>query len=715
MKKVISIILIVIIIMTNGCSRKGINKTTIIPLTESKQNFDLPWKEPDSKGELKPYSVKPDLSDVSNSSDAGRLDIIERYLLSRNLFIIKKPDIIFEQHFDIYEKNRTDNIPSFITADSILHIYHLLYDYFVRNIERERLIDELKVFTEVSFMRSMEIYRGIRDASAKKAALKNIAYFGIAMRLLEIDLPGGIPLEANRIIDNDVKRVKSRWGTGTSEIFPYYIDYKKYIARGHYSRETDFRNYLLTMMWYGNTPLLFEMQDDKTEVFQRMDEQIIMGIIMTSMILGDENLRRIWDDIYRVSSVYWGKAEDVTLYDMSDIIKVIYGEKIDFNKLWSEDKIQKVYELAKQRYNLHSGQTLAGKINRSNENNIVQTQFRLMGQIYNLDTDIYNNLTTVNDPYTGQSRLLPKGLDVPAAFGNYSAYTILNEHLEEDKVWTGYTDSMERLRIILSDTSVGSPGDYSLNNSLFWILRGYLKPVPKTHPTFMINNNWAAKKLQTYTGSVSDMRHPTYLNAKQGEKKENNKVNYEDIEMPGYVEPDVGLYSRLEYMARYMKRFISINNFVNSSLYATLDSFIDSTAFLRDISIKELENTELTEDEKLRLGNYADELKNLTMSLVEGKGGTKQWETVSRTDRNMAAVTDAFLHENQVLQTAVGNPDYIYVIVPYKDRLYMTRGSVYTYYEFIQPVSRKYNDGEWQDLLKNNREPEQPSWIQRLR
>lgn len=715
MKRLLCMLIVVAVSFQCSCSKKGINKVSITPLKGEWQDSYIPWSEQDYKSVLKPYNIKPDLSNVYNASILPQEDIVDKYVLFRRSFIIKKPKEIFEQPFNVYEKNAEDKIPNFITADSILHIYHLMCDYVMRGIERERMVDELKSFTEKSFNRSIEIYNGIKEPNAKKAALKNVAYFGIAMRLLEFDLPGGIPLEANRIIDNDTKRVKSRWMSGTSEIFPYTIDYKKYIARGHYSRESDFRNYFLTMMWYGSTPFLFEIYDSKNGDFQRMDEQILMAVIMTSQTLGDESLRKLWDDIYRASSFYLGKAQDITMYDLSDIIKNTYGEKIDFNKICDEEKIKVVYKQAKDRYYMHSKECIGGRISRLREDSDAQAQFRLMGQIYNLDNDIYNNLTEVNDPDTGKARLLPKGLDIPSSFGNKTAYEVLTQQMSEDKLWMKYPENIERLRAVLSEKSSDNPSGYSLNNSLFWILKGYNMPYGKGYPSYMANNYWDDKKLLTYIGAVSDTRHPTYLTAKQGGKKDEEKIAAVEHEMPGYVEPEINLYNRLEYMSKHIREFLTVNDFYNSSMYSLLDNFTDTVSFLKDISLKELDNKPLTDEEELRLKTYAKELKDLTLNAVEGKGSTKNWDGIAKVDRNMACVSDAYMYENQVLQTAVGAPDYIYVVVPYKDKLYITRGSVYSYYEFIQPVSKKLEDSEWQNMIKDGKEIEQQDWVKRIR
>lgn len=689
-----------------SCSREGVSKVTIDSIEMEETNQVEEWKEMKFKAAVKPYSVKQDLSNIVNISKAGSISVSEKNILYHDLFMIKKPSKVFEQPFNLYEQNTSEGIPNFITCDSILHVYSLVYDYVIRNIEKERLIDELKSFTKGSFKKSLDIYYGVKENDMKKAALKNVAYFGIAMKLLGIGLPGGIPIEANRIIDNDVKKVRSRWGSGSSEIFPYNLDYRKYIVQGHYTRDSEFANYFLTMMWYGSTPILFDEYDSNSKSYKRVDEGIAMSILMASQTLSDENLRKQWDDLYKVTTSYFGKTGDLSIYDLSEIIKSVYGEKIDFNKVWNPAKMQKVYEAARHSYILHTGQSLGGKLEGSDKNTILQAQFRIMGQMYSLDGDIYNNLNAISGSEAEQVSLLPKGLSILSALGSDKAYAIFKEEFSKDKASENYTKGMGTIRKIVSENQ--NPSAYSYNNSLMWILSGGTKSPKPGYPSFMLNNHYGVKQILAYSGGISDIRHMSDPNAKSGVSKPVKPENRSEI--PGYVEPDVNLYSRLKYISESIKAFLSANNFTNIDIYNCLDSFSDCVSFLKDVSVKELSNAALTKDEDKRMRNYADELKSLMLSAADSKTNSKQWETVTRTDRNMACVTDTYIGETRVLQTAIGSPYYIYVVIPYGGKLYLTRGSVYTYNEVVSSVSRKLRDSEWQGMIANGKEPKKPDW-----
>ena len=44
--------------------------------------------------------------------------------------------------------------------------------------------------------------------------------------------------------------------------------------------------------------------------------------------------------------------------------------------------------------------------------------------------------------------------------------------------------------------------------------------------------------------------------------------------------------------------------------------------------------------------------------------------------------------------------------------LQVTRGGVYSYYEFWQPIADRLTDEEWREMLDKEEQPPQPDWTQ---
>ena len=132
--------------------------------------------------------------------------------------------------------------------------------------------------------------------------------------------------------------------------------------------------------------------------------------------------------------------------------------------------------------------------------------------------------------------------------------------------------------------------------------------------------------------------------------------------------------------------------------------------FLRDCSIKELNSEDLTTEEYDSLLTYGGTLEWLTVSCIED---TEKWFQVeSETDRNMAVIADVHTaYPGGYLEEAVGTAVEIYVVVPMNGQLYLTRGAMFDYFEFVS--QNRMTDKEWQTMIKQNT-PERPPFTTSL-
>ena len=87
-----------------------------------------------------PYFIDPDLATVTNS-DKFTFTEDERARLVRNGFVAQPSQ--FKQVYDIYNYCQENRIPIFVTTDSMLHVYHILFDYTLRILETRRFADDL--------------------------------------------------------------------------------------------------------------------------------------------------------------------------------------------------------------------------------------------------------------------------------------------------------------------------------------------------------------------------------------------------------------------------------------------------------------------------------------------------------------------------------------------------------------------------------------------
>jgi hypothetical protein len=65
----------------------------------------------------------------------------------------------------------------------------------------------------------------------------------------------------------------------------------------------------------------------------------------------------------------------------------------------------------------------------------------------------------------------------------------------------------------------------------------------------------------------------------------------------------------------------------------------------------------------------------------------------------------------QVVEIGTGRVDTIYVIVPDDHGGFqLAQGAVYSYYEFLQPLSNRLTDEAWRAMLDAGQQPDRPVW-----
>jgi hypothetical protein len=125
---------------------------------------------------------------------------------------------------------------------------------------------------------------------------------------------------------------------------------------------------------------------------------------------------------------------------------------------------------------------------------------------------------------------------------------------------------------------------------------------------------------------------------------------------------------------------------------------------LKTIAEKELSGQAISEEEANTLRSIGATLEAITTF------SAKTAEKVSsESDSRVALVADVHTdpNTNQVLQEAVGDVWTIYVLTPSGADTVITRGGVFSYYEFTHPMSDRLTDEKWQSM--ENR-PAPPVW-----
>jgi hypothetical protein len=318
-----------------------------------------------------------------------------------------------------------------------------------------------------------------------------------------------------------------------------------------------------------------------------------------------------------------------------------------------------------------------------------------MGQRYIPDSEILQQLSEPD------VRPFPTGLDVFATLGSKRAMQLIEELYKPTAKWPQYIEVFDSLKAkfsILPDSQWRS----NLYFSWLWTQKSLLGEYGNGYPMFMQNSAWQDKSLATALGSWAEMRHDTILYA-----KETCAECGGDCEVPvvmAYVEPNPELYNRLLWLTAYMRDNLAARKILPDEIKYACQNFEKLLTFLRGCSVKELNGEELTAEEYDTLLCYGGELEYLTTKCVEN---AEKWSQLfSDADRNMAVIADvAEAYPGGYLEEGVGAAVELYVIVPIGEELYLTRGAMFDYYEFVSQAPM--TDVEWQRKVKEA-PPERP-------
>jgi len=664
-----------------------------------------------------PYSVKQDLSNIDNAADFTMSDEAKN-LLVKNAFVVKPG--WDSEFFSLYESNRYSYTPNFITTDSMLHNYHLMFDFLLKKLEEEKLANELKQLNSGMLAESLSQYEVLKGTEWEIAAKRNVGFFAVGSKLMDpaVNIPSIVSGEVNK----ELGLIEAHGGIEMSPVMnigrdggvdALKEDYSQYIARGHYDND-QLRGYFKSMMWYGR--LTFRMKDD--------DE--IRSAVLISLGLNKDKNFNSWNKIFEPVNFFVGKSDDITYYQFKQLMEKVYGENAGIDTVSGDkNKFSALIEETKilEPPQINSMPIFEASIQGDREEEI--KGFRFMGQRFTIDAAIFQRLvyrevgdkektcTEFKPEETGcldGARCLPRGLDIPATLGSSEAKVILSE-MGEDK-YACYGENMEKMNKYVTGLDAGT---WTQNLYWGWLyqLRPLLEGKGNGYPTFMQNSAWMRKDLNTFLGSWTELKHDTILYAKQV-YAEMGAGGPEEKDDRGYVEPNPQVYARLASLLKMTSEGLEVRGLLSEEMKDNLSKLETLAMSLKTISEKELNNENLTEAEYELIRSYGGQLEHFWLEVNKDEPAFK--ESTSQMDylnENPAAiVADVATDPNgSVLEEGTGKIFEIYVVVPVEGKLKIAKGGVYSYFEFEWPMSDRLTDKKWREMLLDpEKVPDLPSW-----
>lgn len=688
------------------------------------EDITVPEAEASSFGEWKDISVKftPNVQDYKIEKDLSNVEYAEDLntpeggteLLAENGFVVTGG--YYNEYFSLYEDNRYNYMPSFITTDSVLHTYHLYFNYLLKQLEENELYDLALKNTKALLDVSLEQYEDAKGSEFQTAAKRNIAYFTVALKLL--DPKSRIPDLVKNEVEADLDLIQAHKGIETSavmgmdDVTDYLEDFSQYIPRGHYNKSEKLKQYFKALMWYGRMTFRLKEGDETRS-----------ALLMIAALKNDNDLRNDWKRLYEPIGFFVGDADDLVYLDYAPLAVKIFGEN-NLNVKSYIENYKDVSQFIDDAKNLRdpgiNSMPVLGTILKPEEGVEERTEevkgFRYLGQRFTIDAYVFQKLIcrevgnkdgTMPCPKE-DSRMLPNGLDIPSALGSALAYKILDDMGETD--YAKYEDNMKKLQ-----GGMAKLPKSEWTKNLYWGWMYTLKSLIEKdygngYPMFMQNENWKKKELITFLGSWAELKHDTILYAKQAYAELGGMMEPDERDDRGYVEPNPELYSRLASLTQLTIDGLDERDILSSANKEQLEKLSEMLITLKDISITELAGEDLTDEEYEFIRSYGGSLEHFWYETFTDE----EKEQGDLLNNNPAPIiADVATDPNCcVLEVGTGRIDPIYVVFPIDGGLRLARGGVYSYYEFSWPMDDRLTDEKWRDeiLMDWENMPERPQW-----
>jgi len=645
-----------------------------------------------------PLTLPVDLNEV-NYLSTSTLSAAQLDLLSTNGFVVRPQD--YEEFSDFYERYEYSEQPLFVTVDSVLHVYHLLFDKLLRDLEDEKFFAHLEQITTALAAAARNEWESLRNTELEESARHVWAYFAVAEQLLLED-PPAVADEIKDLVEPELVLIGQHAGFSVSPVMTmdaaegYREDYSQYVPRGHYTRTAQRQRYFLAMMWYGRLNMRLKVPAETR-----------LALLITRLCQQTEANRpvtELWAEIYDPTAFLVGNADDLGLREYSQVMRDVYGGKVTLELIADDNLLDQFIKAARE---LPPPQ-INSMFYWEWEDAVEETQgFRFMGQRFVLDAYVFQQL--VHEKVYG--RYLPNALDVMAALGNAEALSILVDAGE-----TGYPEydaQMEKVRGEIEELTLES---WTQNVYFSWLyaLAGVIPPKDECYPAFMRTAAWQRKDLHTALGSWAELKHDTILYAKQaypaaGAAPPPDKVVW------NYVEPNPLAYARLYALADLTESGLAARGLLTETMDGLLGSLKTKLEFLQAIAELELAGAMISEDDNRALKYYSYWLSNIIEKSGDITEPLDEYAILEEGGEPAAIIADVCTDVNtgKTLDVATGRIFKIVVVTPDGyGGLQAAEGGVYSYYEFTWPLEDRLTDERWRQMVENDQEPDRPAWTQ---
>ena len=600
------------------------------------------------------------------------------------------------QLFEVYEENDYRDFPNFVTTDLYLQLYHLYFDCMLRELEENSLLPMMIRFTRDmhELLYNMERWSG-SDEQVNKIAHHNAAFYNIAYKLFTGDYifeRGEGDIDTEEV--NKVMAAENNYSDFMQDYKNVMFAYSLFRPRGHYTRSEKLQRYFRGMMWLQTVP--FGLNHD---------DEVRAAVMQAYALKVDKESQENYNRLNQLITFLMGKSDNLSLPQvMAEVEKT--GMQME-DLIHNDDAIAKITAKLNE---IGDKQTrIRPKFEKTSHNKI-----NVMPQRYQPDAEVLQEMVDYDNKPT--KRATPKGLDFFAAMQVSAAEKIL---LDEKTEWKDFGRMLEKMKGRMQQIN------WSETIATEWMstIRTLCDRDPQLNmPYFMVTSEWKLKDLNAMLASWAELKHDAILYAKQPAGAECGGGGPPEPIVKGFVEPNISFWKKAISLLDNTERLLKEENMLTEKISNATERIREEVQFLLNVSEKELAGKELSEEEYDQLQYIGATFENISLDLVREKDQYLMgWSDVQGADKKVALVADVYTANadnnpnKSILFEAVGDADEIYVVVEIGGYLYLTRGAVLSYREFIQPIDEpRLTDEEWQQQLEKNPRKGVPEWMKQI-
>lgn len=606
--------------------------------------------------------------------------------LTEQGFVIRPGD--YRQLHFVYDDNLYSELPSYVTTDAAYHVWHLVFDKVLRDVEQETLLPALDGLVggllEGATDQAIELAGTPLAADADRA----VQLYQVATALLghDVDL-GPLAAEEKDLIDARGTSI------ATSPITGCPVAYSMFTPRGHYTRTDDLTRFFLGMSALGQLGFCLPGTigaPGGEETFDPMR----LALLATRPLVTDPDLLALWESIHEPTAFLVGTADDYRPHELADAATTVSPTWLDDPATLADDGalaavVEKLEAVREVRINADRASVL------------------LMGTRFVLDGWILDQLLppNVGPDVAGNPRPLPSAVDVAAVLGSTLATEVQAASGAGD--FAGYDEQLAELTAAVAERPVEEWGN-TVYDAWLYALAASFAERGAAFPDHQRTEAWAAKGLQSGLGSYAELKHDTILYAKQAFAEMGGDF-LEPETLRHWVEPDPVVYERLGAMAGLMRTGFAERGLLGEQA-DLLDDTIELFDFLAHAARTELAGDVLAAPDNDRLRFIGAELEGFAMRTgdLDESGGVDR-------DQDAAIVADIATGVSEdgstiVLEVGTGRFDRILVIVPGTEGFQVAVGAVYAFHEFVSETGERLTDESWREILDAGAAPARPAW-----